>query len=216
MEADFWHQRWERGEIGFHKAKVNPLLTRWWPSLGNVQGVLVPLCGKSLDMLWLCEQGYQVMGVELSRQALEAFAQEHAVPLQWRREGPFEVTSAPGLQLYAGDLFELDIQQVTGIEAVYDRAALIALPPQMRRRYVEHLRTLLPSGWQMLLVTLDYPQSERAGPPFSVPDAEVQSLFVGCQIEQLAEEDVLEEHAVFREQGMTRLCERVYRIREMR
>lgn len=216
MEADFWHQRWERGEIGFHKSRVNPLLIRWWPALGDVRSVLVPLCGKSLDMLWLCKQGLQVMGVELSRQALEAFAEENVVPLHWQHTETFDIASAPGLQLYAGDFFAADYRHLAGVEAVYDRAALIALPQHMRLRYIEHLRSRLPPGWQMLLVTLDYDQSERAGPPFSVDDAEIHMLFAGCQIEQLAEADVLEDHQVFREQGITRLFERVYRIRDTR
>jgi thiopurine S-methyltransferase len=114
--------------------------------------------------------------------------------------------------LYCGDYFELDAEKLASITAVYDRAALIALPPPMRKRYVEHLRACLPGGWQLLLITLDYQQQERAGPPFSVPDAEVKALFEGCKIAILQEEEVLDQHAVFKQEGMTELVERVYLI----
>lgn len=215
MDAHFWHERWQRGEIGFHKSRANPLLVRWWPQLHLLPGseVWVPLCGKSLDLLWLRDHGHAVMGVELSRSALEDFSQENELVLSWRRQEPFDLAVGPGIRLYAGDFFAISRAQVQGIAAVYDRAALIALPPDMRASYVAHMREVLPETWQILLVTLDYPQAERSGPPFSVPDAEVRELFAGCDIALLDDQDVLDDHAVFRQQGMTRLHERVYLIR---
>lgn len=214
MDAEFWHTRWQRGEIGFHKASINPLLQRWWPrlQLGGEEPVWVPLCGKSLDLLWLREQGHSVRGVELARAALEDFSAEHQLALQWRSSGEFEIAEGAGFELFCGDFFALQAEQLNGIKAVYDRAALIALPQQMRARYVAHQRALLPAGWRMLLVTLDYPQEQRPGPPFSVPDAEVRRLYEGCQIEVLDEQDVLADHAVFASQGMRSLIERVYLI----
>lgn len=214
MDAHFWHERWQRGEIGFHKSRANPLLVRWWPQLALPSGsaVCVPLCGKSLDLLWLRDHGHSVTGVELSRSALEDFAQENQLALHWRREEPFDVAEGQGMQLFAGDFFAVQPEHIERVAAVYDRAALIALPPDMRARYVTHMLTILPASWQMLLVTLDYPQAERPGPPFSVPDAEVRALFAGCDVTQLDDQDVLEDHALFRQQGMTQLRERVYHI----
>jgi len=214
MDADFWQERWERGEIGFHKGRVNPLLERWWSRLEiNVPAtVLVPLCGKSLDMLWLRDQGYGVVGVELSRRALSDFVSEHRLDCRWDTWNAFDVARCDGLSLYCGDFFALQADQLEQVAVVYDRAALIALPPPMRERYVLHLRGQLAAGWKMLLITLDYPQSDRPGPPFSVPDVEVQRLFAGCKIVTLNESDVLDDHPVFRDQGMTRLVERVYLI----
>lgn len=214
MDAAFWQERWQRGEIGFHKAATNPLLQQWWPrlALGGAESVLVPLCGKSLDLIWLRAQGHQVLGVELARSALEAFGEEHELALQWTQQGSFEVASGSGFSLLCGDYFGLQPEHVAEMAAVYDRAALIALPPAMRERYVAHLRQLLPGGWKMLLVTLDYPQEQRPGPPFSVPDEEVRRLYAGCSIELLDEQDVLADHAVFASQGMQALVERVYLI----
>lgn len=214
MDATFWQERWQRGEIGFHKASINPLLQQWWPrlSLSGTESVLVPLCGKSLDLLWLRQAGHPVIGVELARSALEAFDAEHQLALEWTHEGDFAVARGAGFELLCGDYFALQAEQLAAVSAVYDRAALIALPPSMRERYVAQLRSLLPDGWQMLLVTLDYPQEQRPGPPFSVPDAEVRALYQGCQIEVLDEQDVLPDHAVFASQGMQSLVERVYLI----
>lgn len=216
MQADFWHERWAKNEIGFHKSRPNPLLSKWWPRLGLPEGVpvWVPLCGKSLDMAWLREQGHPVVGIELARSALESFAVEQKLQLAWREQGEFSVSEGEGYCLYCGDFFGLKADDLAAVKGIYDRAALIALPEAMRRSYVEHMRRILPAGWKLLLITLDYPQAERPGPPFSVPDTEVRGVFAGCQIELLDEQDVLDDHPVFREQGMTRLLERVYRISE--
>jgi thiopurine S-methyltransferase len=216
MDAEFWRERWQLGEIGFHKSRANPLLMRWWPALALNPGakVLVPLCGKSLDMLWLREQGSAVVGAELSRQALDSFIEENELSCKWQDSDGFDVAACTELTLYCGDFFALEAAHLATVSAVYDRAALIALPPPMRQQYVAHLREQLQAGWKMLLITLDYRQSERPGPPFSVPDTEVRTLFSGCSVSVLQEAQVLEEHAVFRDQGMTSLIERVYLIED--
>ncbi|HDZ57751.1 MAG TPA: thiopurine S-methyltransferase [Pseudomonas xinjiangensis] len=216
MEADFWKQRWHLGETGFHKSQVNPLLTHWWPFVRASQGapVLVPLCGKSLDMHWLVDRGHTVIGVELARKALQEFAAEQALAFEWTITGPFEKVEGQGYRLYCGDFFALTASDVGSVQVVYDRAALIALPGRMREEYAAHMRRILPPRWTMLLVTLDYPQAQRAGPPFSVSDEEVRRLFAGCDIALLDNRDVLDEHQMFRSQGMTELHERVYLIEQ--
>lgn len=222
MEIGFWHERWGKGETGFHLSKVNPLLIRWWPALNPQPDEVawVPLCGKSLDMIWLRQQGHPVTAVELSKQALDTFIAEQQLDLQWRTlqashtqvEETLEVAEGEGFQLFCGDYFAVSKAQLVHIRLVYDRAALVALPAPMRQRYVDHMRAILPNGWRMLLLTFDYLQRQRPGPPFSVSDDEVHQLFDGCTIEMLSEQQVIERHTTFRAQGLTSIIERVYCI----
>lgn len=215
MHAGFWHARWSRSEIGFHLAEVNPYLQRYWPDLGLPTGarVLVPLCGKSLDLAWLAGQGFQVTGVELAQRAVEDFFTEHGLEPVVSEEGPFRLYRAGSVEIYCGDFFALTEQQLSDCTALYDRAALIALPPPMRERYVAHLTQVLPAGCQGLLVTLDYDQAQMDGPPFAVTDDEVQRLFAQrWQVSNLVCADVLGENWKFLQRGLERLDERVYRL----
>jgi thiopurine S-methyltransferase len=213
MHADFWQERWARNEIGFHLQEVNPCLRRYWSSLAleDQARVLLPLCGKSLDIAWLASQGCRVVGVELVQRAVEEFFREHALQPQISEEGEFVVYRAGGLEIYCGDFFALTAQQLGPCQAFYDRAALIALPADMRARYAAHLGAILPSTCQGLLVTLDYDQTQMQGPPFAVADNEVQQRFAGAwRIEPLGCGDALDEK--FRQRGVQRLDERVYRL----
>ncbi|PHX41483.1 thiopurine S-methyltransferase [Pseudomonas sp. NZIPFR-PS2] len=213
MEPEFWQERWARNQIGFHLPEVNPYLQRHWSQLALVEGarVLVPLCGKSLDLMWLASHGLRVMGVELSEQAVEAFfSEQNLVPRITRRDA-FTVYQTDLIEVWCGDFFALDAEALAGCTALYDRAALIALPPLMRAQYAEHLSRLLPSGCQGLLITLDYDQSQKAGPPFAVTDDEVKVLFGSdWTVKTLQEQDVLGESWKFVQEGVTRLDERVY------
>ena len=214
MEPEFWHKRWSSNQIGFHLPEVNPYLQRFWPQLGLAQGsrVLVPLCGKTLDLLWLAHQGYSVLGVELSEKATVDFFLEHQLEPRVSEEGAFKVFRAGGIEIRCGDFFALGAQEVAGCTALYDRAALIALPVSMRERYAAHLQNILPECVG-LLITLDYDQAQMPGPPFSVGDDEVRRLLGGAwRLEVLQEQDVLGESWKFLQAGVTRLDERVYRI----
>jgi len=179
MEHQFWLERWEQNQIGFHQAAINAYLSTHWEELGLPDGapVFVPLCGKSLDMLWLREQGHPVFGVELSEKAVSAFFEENEISAEIRREADYREYIASGLRLRAGDFFALKAPDLDGIRAVYDRASLIALPPSMRRDYARHMADLLPSGAHILLVTMEYPDGTLEGPPFSVTEEEVHALF---------------------------------------
>ncbi len=214
MQSDFWHRRWQKNEIGFHRSDFNPRLQQWWPAMQIAPGgaVFVPLCGKSLDMVWLRQQGHPVVGIELSELALKDFGETHQLPLQWHSAPPFEVAIAEGYCLYQGDFFQLESGHLRDVAAVYDRAALIALPPEMRADYVAHMRRIVPVGCPLLLITMAYPQEEMPGPPFSVGDEEVRQLFAGGAVELLAEYAALPEFPGFAERGISALTERVYRI----
>lgn len=215
MQPEFWHQRWQRGETGWHLAGINLHLQEHWPRLGVGAGerVLVPLCGKSLDLLWLAGEGHQVLGVELSPIAVEGLFRDNGLTPEVVDEPPFRRYRLDEIEVLCGDFFDLDRAHLGEVAAVYDRASLIALPPELRPPYVTHLRGLIRPATRCLLVTLDYDQTQMAGPPFAVAEAEVRSLFeTRFDIHRLAELDVLAESPNFRSRGVTSLTEHVYAL----
>lgn len=215
MQPEFWHDRWERNQIGFHLDKANAYLQRHWPAIGLEKGsrVLVPLCGKSLDLSWLAANEYEVLGVELSQTAVEQFFHERQIKPEIRPQGDFTAYEAGPITLLCGDFFKLTAADVAQCTGLYDRAAIIALPPEMREAYVRHLSHILAQGCKGLLITLDYDQSQMKGPPFSVPDAEVQRLLAPAwSVETLEEPDVIDQEWKFLKGGVTSLYERVYRL----
>ncbi len=214
MEAGFWHQRWRDNLIGFHQAEVNLQLQAFWPRLEVPSGaqVFVPLCGKSRDMLWLAAR-HPVLGVELSPIAVQAFFAEAGLVPERREEGAFTVYETQGLRLWCGDFFDLRREQLATVRAVYDRASLIALPPELRQHFVSHLHALLPAGVVMLLVTMEYEQAEMQGPPFCVEEAEVHTLFEPAwSVQRVHVVDVLADEPKFRERGLSRLSEKVFHL----
>ena len=218
MNPEFWHNRWQSGEIGWHEDDINRHLAEYWPRLNlpTDTRVLVPLCGKSLDLLWLAGRGHPVLGVEISPVAADAFFGENDLVPRVDQLPPFVRYRVDEIELLVGDFFDLRRDHLSGIAAVYDRASLIALPPDVRSRYARHLASLLPSGVQSLLITLHYDQGRMQGPPFSVGDAEVRSLFErSFAVESLAELDALAESPRFRRRGLDWLTERVYRLRRL-
>jgi thiopurine S-methyltransferase len=215
MDPDFWHERWQDNQIGFHQSGINPYLLRFWPQLGIERGqrVFVPMCGKSLDMLWLQQQGYPVTGVEISRLAVEAFFTENDIMPAISRADAFIRCVFEDLELLCGDFFALTETDIGKISVIYDRAALIALPAVMRRDYVARLASLMATGTRGLLITLDYNQEEMQGPPFSVTKREVRHLFEGVfPVRHLCSTEVLGENPRFMEKGLTRLTEHAYSL----
>lgn len=215
VELSFWHERWERTEIGFHQQDINVHLQQFWSRLGLQSGqqVFVPLCGKSRDLLWLAGEGHPVIGVEISPIAVEAFFQENRLhPRRWQ-EGAFEIWEQDEVRILLGDYFALEPQHLADTAGVYDRASLIALPPAMRERYARHLDAILPSGIRTLLMTLEYDQTVLTGPPFAVSEVEVRTLYETThEIELLYTRDALSEESRWRDRGLTWLLERVYRL----
>lgn len=215
MEPEFWLQRWREGRTGFHQAAPTPLLLRHWPALALAAGsrVFVPLAGKSLDLLWLAGQGHRVLGVELSPLAVQQFFDEHGLTPQVHdsRLGRHHV--AGEIELICGDVFDLDAAALADCAAVYDRAALIALPPELRRRYVHELYARLPAGCRGLLVTLEYPPHEKQGPPFPVPETEVRELYGrDWTVTTLERADVLAQQPGFAAEGVSALETVAYRL----
>ncbi len=215
MQADFWHERWEQNQIGFHEEAINNHLQEFWKTLNVPPGsrIFVPLCGKSRDMLWLLSQGYDVLGVEISPLAVKNFFAENKLEPQMTDYGNFQHWQNDKLTIYQGDFFDLSREHLQDCSAIYDRAALVALPPAMRKQYAKHLMTIAPKISHTLLVTLEYAQNEMQGPPFSVPENEVRTLFEQeFNIECMFAEDRLEENNNFKQKGLSHLVEKVYRL----
>ena len=215
MDSTFWLERWQQGQIGFHQGEYNTYLVQAWNKL-NVSPpatVFVPLCGKSLDMLWLRSQGFQVVGVEVAEQACEAFFAENQLPYKRSKHGQFEVYQGDGLTVYCGDFFQLSSEMLQEVDAVYDRAAMVAMPASLRPGYVEHLRSILPPRAVLFLVTMEYDQQQMDGPPFAVNGDEVVSVYSDrYQVKALLKQEVLQENPRFRERGVSELFEAVYMI----
>ena len=185
MEPEFWSERWKAGQINFHEGRPNDLLEQHLDVLGDDRRVLVPLCGKAVDVAFLAARGHQVVGVELIEDAVAAFFAEQGLTPMVARDAGFIRYTAGAITILCGDFFETSEGLLGPIDACYDRAALIALPPDLRVRYVAHLRALLPAGTPGLLVTVEYPQEAMAGPPFAVDEAEVRRLYDGAEVRQL-------------------------------
>lgn len=213
MEPAYWLQRWREGRTGFHRQEVMPLLQRHWPALELPADapVFVPLAGKTLDMHWLAAQGHPVLGCELSPLAVQAFFAEAGLVPERVQDADGVHHRSGRIDLVLGDVFGLGDATLAAMRGVYDRAALIALPPALRRRCARGVYGRLPPGCRGLLITLEYPQAEKQGPPFSVPEDEVHALFDGeWDVALLERRDILAREPGFRAEGVTALSTAVY------
>lgn len=203
-----WLGRWEEGRTGWHEPSGNAALQAYWPDLPAGTAVLVPLSGKSVDVAWLAKRDLDVTGVELSRKAIEAFFSEQALSYTVERRGTFDVYRADArpITLYRGDFFAFDAGP---FDALFDRGALIALPPGERPPYVQQLRKLLKPGAFRLVVTLEYEQSRAEGPPFSVLPGEMQRYWP--DLERINAENVIDDSPPkFRAAGLDSVVEVVW------
>ncbi|MHB1949069.1 MAG: thiopurine S-methyltransferase [Gammaproteobacteria bacterium] len=214
MEKDFWLKKWRNRDIGFHQQDVNPNLITHLNKLNLHLGnhILVPLCGKSRDMLWLADKKYQVKGVELSPVACQDFFTELKIDAQITKEKAFTKSKHQNIELYCGDLFELKPEDVQPVHAVYDCKALIALPSDMRKKYVKHLIACLGTQIKILLVALET-SSEGKGPPFSVTEEEVHALYGDhFSIQKVKHSPFVSVPERLLKKGFTDLIETVYLI----
>lgn len=209
-----WHERWEAGRIGFHSSEIHDnLVSHEELFLGDgPHRVLVPLCGKTLDMRWLAERGHQVVGVELVPQAVEEFFEDNKLS-PTIEEHEFHVAYHHGdTRILCGDIFKLRQEDLGAIDRVWDRAALVALPPELRGPYVKQLCALVRPGTKFLQNAFQYDQSKMEGPPFSVSDEEVREHYADCTIDLLEERDALDDLPQFRELGHEHWTVRCYNI----
>ncbi len=187
MDVDFWNDLWEREQIPFHREEVNPSLINFFGRLGLREGatVFVPLCGKSVDMTWMVEQGMSVFGVELNESAARAYFAERGLEVSVNRESRSMSFSAGGVTIAVGDLFAIDPEDFEACDAWYDRAALIALPDEMRAHYVEHVSRFCGPNASGLLVSMEHDRG--TGPPFSVGAEEIARLYDRRRVEKVGE-----------------------------
>ena len=218
MKTDFWLERWQHNEIGFHKDKANPALVNHWHTMPVDIGsrVFVPLCGKSLDVIWLLQAGYQVVAAELSEVALDALADriegEFGLAVDKQTVDGLILYRAAGILLLGGDFFQLTARDIGPVDVIYDRAALIALPPEMRKQYAQHLMAISQSAPQ-LLVTVEYDREVMDGPPFAISGQEVSDHYGATyQIDEMECNDQINEEVRFRDRGLTSMMQTVHRL----
>ena len=210
MEPSFWLRCWQQDQLGWQLDAVHPLLSQAPTDWLDQGAVFVPLCGKSLDLLFLAQHS-AVTGVELSELACADFFRENGLAVQVNQQADFVRYQVANISLYQGDFFALTPAQVRDCTRIYDRAALIALPASTRQLYVRQLRTLLPQA-DLLLLSLEYPAAEKQGPPFSVPAAEIRQLFDFATVHQLQQRDLTGQGFARRRFDTSALIETSWRI----
>jgi thiopurine S-methyltransferase len=178
MEASFWHDKWARGEIAFHQQQANPFLVSHVDELKLAKGdcVFLPLCGKTLDIAWMLERGYRVAGAELSETAVNELFQSLGLQPQITEIDTLLHYSGPDIDIYVGNIFDLTAEMLGAVNAIYDRAALVALPAETRKQYAAHLMDITKVAAQ-LVITYEYDQSLIDGPPFSISERELKQHY---------------------------------------
>lgn len=206
---EFWLERWRSNGIDFHMEGVNPKLVNYWPSLPKGSRVLVPLCGKSNDLIWLAEQGYEVTGVELSSLAVIQFLGDNDFTFETHQEGDLKVHKVHDLPLrmVEGDYFQFT---ESGFDACYDRAAMVAMPASRRKEYATHTLGLLSSSASILLISLRY-DGDKQGPPFSVDETELSDLW-GPSMQKIAVENLVQTTEEYKALGHHLFEESVWRL----
>lgn len=216
MEISYWHSRWINNRIGFHSAEVNPELFRYHKQAGIAPGmdVLVPLCGKSVDMKWLADLGCNVTGIEASELPCRAFFEEQELAYTTEKQGAFTLYRSGRITIWHGDFFKFPAARGGNFDAVFDRAALIALPPGMRTRYAGKITELCKPGACVLLISYDYPPGDMAGPPFAVPESEIKTLYTGSMMATRIDKQPVEPlPARFVNRGLTAMHQLTYILR---
>ena len=223
MEIDFWLERWNNNQTGFHQQQVNPYLTYFYGKKGPAieqrekLKVFVPLSGKSKDMLWLSQNSYKVFAVECSDRAVKDFFEENALNYKHAEKDQhalYQSSDLPSIiEIFQGDFFELQQQDLDDVTDIYDRASLVALPVEMRQQYANKMAELQKPGIRTLLVTLTFDPAEMNGPPFSVTEEEVHDLYSeNFSIQKLLFKNVIEEETGLKKRGLTALLETVYKL----
>ena len=213
MNTDYWLESWKQNKIGFHQHEINGHLSSFWKQLNaeDQSQVFVPLCGKSLDLLWLHQQGHHVIGAEISAIAIRDFFVENKLIFNSRQQNDLQVWESEHLTILQDDFFKLTAHQLLDVVGVFDRAALVALPIKLRQKYVQHLKNILSKKASILLIAFEYDQSKMEGPPFAVHEAEIHELYGDSyEIKLLLNQEALDNYPAFTSRGLNCLTEKVY------
>ncbi|WOH37840.1 thiopurine S-methyltransferase [Thalassotalea fonticola] len=213
MKQQFWHDCWDNTHIGFHQDELQPLLVEYFPNLLEPQDsrVFVPLCGKTSDLFFFADR-FKVIGNELSAVACRDFFQENQLIPKIQETMSFNIYQQGNIELYQGDFFALSPEQFQPFDWIYDRAALIAFPQDMRIEYVQHIKHFIKANTRVFLLTLEFPQEEMSGPPFSVDENEVMRLFKDYKILKKTQRDLTGQKFARRKFPVTKLIEKLYII----
>ncbi|GAA6134803.1 thiopurine S-methyltransferase [Oceaniserpentilla sp. 4NH20-0058] len=215
METEFWLSKWQKNEIGFHLAKPHPWLVEFWPRFtqdSTAKNVFIPLCGKTLDIDYLLQKGHNITANELSEDAIKAMFERIQLSPSITKWAGGLCYQAENITVYVGDFFKLDERHIHDIDVVYDRAAIIALPPLMRKDYSQHIMALT-LGAQQCVITLDYDQALMSGPPFSVTQIELEQHYANnYDIEPIKHNDIIEHEPKFKQNGLPYLMQGLYRL----
>lgn len=215
MEISYWLSKWRKGQIGFHLNHPHHSLDAYFKSLIFPGAkVLVPLCGKTPDLLWLRSHGAEVTGVEISEIAVVDFFEEHNLNPKIREQSGFTFYAADGLQIITGDYFKAKSLFNEKFDIIYDRAALVAMPPQKREQYATNSAELLSQNGVIALVSFSYNQHVMNGPPFSVPKLEIAELYPDFDHTEVWSKDILPELVKFRERGLQKMEEKGYILKK--
>ena len=217
IDPQFWHERWRDGNTPWHRAAPSERLTTCFGKLPVAAGVqvFVPLCGRSVDMRWLLERQYRVLGVELSEVAARQFFDDHGLRINACERHGLPALEAPGIQILCADVFALTAEHLAEVAVVYDRGALVALDDADQARYAGMLCERLPAGASQLLLTLEYDPTRMQGPPFSVDEVRVRTLYgQRFQIARVDSAEVLDQEPHLRERGLDALSEHAFVLTE--
>lgn len=177
IDNNYWLEKWKARDIRFHRDAFHPALDKYFPKATLSGNTLVPLCGKSLDLIWLSRVSRKVIGVELTEEACEEFFKENKIAVEETKHGAFVIYDSPKIQIWCGDFFNLPKEVWKDVARIYDRAALIALPPDLRRRYAKTIRENTKTDVEMLLICAEYRSEHSIGPPFPVMEKDVRELY---------------------------------------
>jgi thiopurine S-methyltransferase len=214
-----WLKFWENNETNWHGDKITQELVEYFElfELEPRDKVFVPLCGKSLDMLYIMNQGFSVVGVEISEIGVRQFFSENNLAYKITKVDDFDLYSTENLEIYCGDFFALTSKHLNNVKSVFDRKSLIALEPEVRQKYVKHLNDIISLGARILLVTLQYPQYQMSGPPFSVDKSEVESLFsMAFESQELRSFNDIENESKLTRAGVDYINNAAYYLRKVR